>query len=206
MAEDTDLGVEHAEAALALIDAREDPLLYSFALHNAARYKLFAGLGADHDAVDLGMQLQREGAAWEVSVLPAYWALYFDDFDTARTRFEELVRVFRERGNEAHCSVLLAHLAVVEALTGHPDRARALAGEALDLAMQTEQETWIRVALWARGQVAARTGDLTPAGRRRSSCSNAWRLSPISPSRTWLEQCSDWQRFQPATIAKPTVS
>ena len=163
MAEDTDLGVEHAEAALALIDAREDPLLYSFALHNAARYKLFAGLGADHDAVDLGMQLQREGAAWEVSVLPAYWALYFDDFDTARTRFEELVRVFRDRGDEARCSVLLAHLAVLEAFTGHSDRARGLAGEALDLAMQTEQETWIRVALWARGQVAARTGDLTTA-------------------------------------------
>jgi DNA-binding CsgD family transcriptional regulator len=163
MAEDTDLGVEHAEAALALIDAREDPLLYSFALHNAARYKLFAGLGADHDAVDLGMQLQREGASWEVSVLPAYWALYFDDFDTARTRFEDLVRVFRDRGDEARCSVLLAHLAVLEAFTGHSDQARALAGEALDLATQTEQETWIRVALWARGQVAARGGDLTTA-------------------------------------------
>ena len=81
MAEDFDIGADHAEAALALIDEHEDPLLYSFALHNAARCKLFAGRGADHDAVERGIRLQREGAAWEVSVLPAYWALYFDDFD-----------------------------------------------------------------------------------------------------------------------------
>ena len=163
MAEDADFGVEHAEAALGLIDEREDPLLYSFAPHNYARYALFAGRGAEHDAVERGMRLQREGAAWEVSVLPAYWALYFDDFEIARTRFEELVRVFRDRGDEARCSVLLAHLAVLEAFTGHMGRARNLAGEALDLATQTDQETWIRVALWANGQVAARGGDLAGA-------------------------------------------
>lgn len=163
MAEDFDIGADHAEAALALIDEREDPLLYSFALHNAARCKLFAGRGADHDAVERGIRLQREGAAWEVSVLPAYWALYFDDFDTARVRFEDLARVFRDRGDEARCALLRAHLSVLEALTGHMDQARALASEALDLATQTEQETWIRVALWARGQVAARGGDLDTA-------------------------------------------
>jgi DNA-binding CsgD family transcriptional regulator/predicted negative regulator of RcsB-dependent stress response len=163
MAEDFDFGVEHAEASLALIDETEDPLLYSSALHNAARCKLFAGRGADHDAVERGMRLQREGAEWEVSLLPAYWALYFDDFDTARTRFAELLRVFRDRGDEARCSVLLAHLAVLEALTGNMQGARPLADEALDAAVQTEQETWVRVALWAKGQVAVRSGDLVSA-------------------------------------------
>jgi DNA-binding NarL/FixJ family response regulator len=96
-------------------------------------------------------------------VLPAYWALYFDDFDTARSRFEELVRIFRDRGGEARCSALLAHLAVLEALTGHMERAKALARESLDLAVQTDQETWVVVALWATGQVAARAGDLSAA-------------------------------------------
>jgi DNA-binding CsgD family transcriptional regulator len=163
MAEDFDIGADHAEAALALIDEHEDPLLYSFALHNAARCKLFAGRGADHDAVERGIRLQREGAAWEISVLPAYWALYFDDFDTARVRFAELARVFRDRGDEARCALLLAHLSVIEALTGHMERARVLSSEALDMATQTEQETWIRVALWAKGQVAARGGDLDTA-------------------------------------------
>ncbi|HEY6398475.1 MAG TPA: AAA family ATPase [Solirubrobacteraceae bacterium] len=163
MAEDFDLGVEHAEAALALMDEREDPLLYSFALHNAARCKLFAGRGADHAAVQRGMHLQHEAAAWEVSVLPAYWALYFDDFDTARARFEELIRVLRDRGDEARGCVLLAHLAVLEALTGRMERARSLADEAVELAKQTEQDTWTLVALWAKGQVAARGGDLDAA-------------------------------------------
>ena len=163
MAEDFDLGLEHAEAALALIDEEQDPLLYSFALHNAARSRLFARGVADHAAVEEGMRLQRAAAAWEVSVLPAYWAVYFDDFATARARFEDLLRVLRERGDEARCCFLLSHLAVLEALTGHIERAGILAEQAVELAEQTEQELWLLVALWARGQVAARGGHLQAA-------------------------------------------
>jgi DNA-binding CsgD family transcriptional regulator len=160
LADDCDVGLEHAAAALALIDEGEDPLLYSFALHNVARWKLYAGRGADHDAIEHGIRLQRDAAAWEVSAVPAYWARDFDDFETARSRFEELLRVFRERGDEARGCAALAHLAVIEALTGRMDRARGLAAEARELAEQTEQETWIGVALFARGQVCARAGEL----------------------------------------------
>lgn len=42
-ADDADLAVEHGEAALALLDERADPQLYSFALHNVALFKLYAG-------------------------------------------------------------------------------------------------------------------------------------------------------------------
>ena len=48
-------------------------------------------------------------------------------------------------------------------MTGRIDRARRLADEARELAEQTEQETWIQVALWARGQVRARAGELEEA-------------------------------------------
>jgi len=163
MAEDFDVGLEHAEAALQLIDEQEDPLLYSFALHNAARNRLFARGEADHAAVERGMELQREAAAWEVSVLPAYWALYFDEFDVARARFEHFLQVFRVHGDEARCCFLQSHLAVLDALTGHMERARAEAAVALDSAKETEQGTWILVALWATGQVAARAGELDAA-------------------------------------------
>ena len=44
----------HGEAALALLDKRDDPLLYSFALHNVALFKLYAGRGADHAAIEKG--------------------------------------------------------------------------------------------------------------------------------------------------------
>ena len=82
--DDCDLGVEHAEAALALLDERDDPQLYSFALHNFALFKLYSGRGADDAAIEKGMRLQREAAAWEMSSVPAMWARNLDDFGTAR--------------------------------------------------------------------------------------------------------------------------
>src|SRR5439155_11931027 len=163
MAEDCDLGLDHGEAALALLDEEADPLLYSFALHNVARWKLYAGRGADHEAIARGIRLQRTAAAWEVSAVPAYWARDFDDFRTARQRFEQLLRAFAEQGDEARSCVALAHLAVIEAMTGHLDRARLLAAESRDLAEQTEQETWINISVWAQSYVAAQAGDADAA-------------------------------------------
>ena len=162
-ADDCDIAVQHGEAGLALLDPEADPLLYSFAVHNLVLWRLYAGRGADHAAIERGMRLQREAAAWEVSTVPAYWARNFDDFDTARRRFDDLLRVFGERGDEASSCGVLAHLAVIEAMTGQMDRAQVLAAQALDLAGQTEQETYIMVALWARGQVCAHAGELEQA-------------------------------------------
>ena len=161
--EDCTMGLEHAEAALALMNERDDPALYSFVLHNAARLKLYAGRGADHEAIERGMRLQREAAAWDMSTVPAFWARDFDDFTTAIRRFGELLQASRERGDEASSAGMLAHMAQIEAMIGHVDRARRLAAEAIELAHQTEQETWIEVALCAQGQVSARAGALDEA-------------------------------------------
>jgi DNA-binding CsgD family transcriptional regulator/tetratricopeptide (TPR) repeat protein len=162
-ADDPDLAVEHGEAALALLDERADPQLYSFALHNVALFKLYAGRGADHAAIEKGMRLQREAASWEMSSVPAFWARNLDDFATARRRFEDLLRACREQGDEATISGTLTHLARLEAMTGHPDRGRALAEEALDLAGQTEQELYVTMALCAKAHVLMFAGDLTEA-------------------------------------------
>jgi DNA-binding CsgD family transcriptional regulator/predicted negative regulator of RcsB-dependent stress response len=166
MSDDFEVAAEHAEAALGLIDPRKDPLVYSFALHNLARAKFYAGRGADHEAMEKGMLLQREEAGWEISTAPAFWARDFDDFHTAIDRFEDMLRVFRERGDEASCSGVLAQMAAIDALTGRFERGRQRAAEALELAHQTEQETWIEVALTAQAQVSARAGDLGPARTR----------------------------------------
>ena len=181
LAEDCDVAVEHAEAALALIDEHEEPLLYSFALHNLARWKMYSGRGADHEALEKGMRLQRELAGWEVSTVPAFWARDFDDFDTARHRFHEMLRVFREQGDEASSSSALAQLAVIEALTGRLERARRYADEALDLAHQTEQDLWINVALNAQGQVHVRSGNLEAA---RAAAGEALRRIEVQPDTT----------------------
>jgi DNA-binding CsgD family transcriptional regulator len=162
-ADDSDMGVTHAEAALALLDEHDDPQLYSFALHNVALFKLYSGRGADHAAIEKGMRLQRAAAAWEMSSVPAMWARNLDDFATARTRFEDLLRVFREQGDEATISALLTHLARLEAMTGHIDRARDLAEEALGLAGQTEQDLYLTMALCVKAHVCAYAGELAQA-------------------------------------------
>ena len=165
--DDADIAVEHGEAALALLDEDEDPLLYCFALHNLALFKLYSGRGADHAAVEKGMALQRDVAAWEMSTVPAFWARNFDDFGTARQRFEDILRAFREQGDEATVSGVLTHLARIEMMTGHMDRAQALVTEALDLAEQTEQETYLHMALCAKGHWCAQAGELAEA---RAAC------------------------------------
>ncbi|HCU95803.1 MAG TPA: hypothetical protein DHU96_25050 [Actinobacteria bacterium] len=178
LADDCDASVEHGEAALALLDKDEDPALYGFALHNVALFRLYTGRGADHEAIEEGMRLGQEAAVWEMSTVPAFWARNFDDFDTARQRFEDLIRVLREHGDEASVSAVLTHLAVIEAMTGHLDRAGGLAAEALDLAEQTEQETFLAMGLWARAQVLARSGDLPGA---RAACGEILRLLDSHP-------------------------
>jgi DNA-binding CsgD family transcriptional regulator len=162
-ADDADVAVEHAEAALALLDERDDPQLYSFALHNVALFKLYSGRGADEAAIEKGMRLQREAAAWEMSSVPAMWARNLDDFGTARARFGDLLRVCREQGDEATVSALLTHLARLEAMTGHIGRARGLADEALDLADQTEQGLLITMALCVKAHVCVYAGELVQA-------------------------------------------
>ena len=161
------VSVEHGEAALALLDKDSDPALYGFALHNLALFKLYTGRGADHAAIEEGTRLGQDAAVWEMSTVPAFWARNFDDFDTARQRFEDIIGVFREYGDEASVSAALTHLAVIEAMTGHMDRAGELAAEALDLAEQTEQETFLTMGLWARAQVLTQAGDLPGA---RAAC------------------------------------
>ena len=161
--DDADVAVEHAGAALALMDEDADPQLYSYALLVVALFKLHSGRGADHAAVEKGMRLQREAAGWVMSPVPAFWARNFDDFGAARQRLEDLIAALREQGDQAQVAPALTHLARIEAMTGHMVSARALAGEALDLAAQTEQETYLDVALCAQAHVRAYAGELDEA-------------------------------------------
>jgi ATP/maltotriose-dependent transcriptional regulator MalT len=176
--DDADVCVAHGEAALALLDEHDDPVLYCFALHNLALFKLLTGRGADHAAIEKGMALQRDLAAWEMSTVPAFWARNFDDFDTARQRFEDLLRAFREQGDEATAAGVLTHLARVEMMTGRMDRAAGLVAEAIDLAEQTEQEVYLLMALCAKGQWYAQAGDL---GGARAACEEVLRRIEAAP-------------------------
>ncbi len=167
-ADDADLSVKHGEAALALMDENADPQLYSYALLIVALFTLHSGRGADHAAVEKGMRLQRQAAGWVTSPVPAFWARNFDDFAVARQRLEDLIGALREQGDHAQVAPALTHLARIEAMTGHMDSARALAGEALELVAQTDQETYIDVALCAQAHVRAYAGELDGARENAS--------------------------------------
>ena len=158
--DDADVGVRHGQAALALLDESANPQLYSYTLHAVAMFKLHAGLGADHAAVEKGMRLQKAAAGWVMSPVPAFWARDFDDFDTARQRLNELISALRKQGDEAQVAPALTHLARVEAMTGRMDSARAAASEAVDLAGQTEQETYLMIARCTQAHVCAEAGEL----------------------------------------------
>ncbi len=161
--DDPDVAVRHGQAALALLDETTQPELFSYTLHTVAMFKLYAGLGADHEAIEKGMRLQQEAAGWVMSPVPAFWARNFDDFAAARHRLEHLITALREQGDQAQVAPALTHLARIEAMTGHMDDARVLAQEALDLAGQTEQETYLDIAECAYAYVCACAGELDHA-------------------------------------------
>ncbi len=166
--DDADVAVKHGKAALALLDEHADPELYSYSLHTVAMFELYAGLGADHAAVEKGIAMQQAAAGWMMSPVPAFWARNFDDFDTARRRLVDLISALREQGDQAQVAPALTHLVRLEVMTGHMDAARALASEALDLAGQTEQETYLILAQCARAYVCAYAGDTDEARRYAS--------------------------------------
>lgn len=165
LAEDCDIAVAAGRSALELLNEADDPVEYSFALQNLALWQLYAGAGADAEAVERGTVLQRGSASWSTSTVPAFWARAMDDFGTARTRFEDLLRGFAEQGDEASSCGVLGHLAALEAMTGHPERAAQRAREALDLAEQTDQYTYVTLALLADAELRLRTGDADGARR-----------------------------------------
>jgi DNA-binding CsgD family transcriptional regulator len=163
--DDADAGVEHGQAALALLDENANPEQYSYTLCTVAMFKLHAGLGADHAAVEKAMRLQRAATGWVLSPVPAFWARDFDDFDTARQRMADLVAAFRGHGDAAQEAPAMVHLARIEAMTGHMELARALAGQALELVEQTGQDAYLDLALSAQAYVCAYGGDLEQARR-----------------------------------------
>ena len=117
---------------LGFIDEREDPLLYSFALHNAARCKLFAGRGGDHDVVEgvCGCSA-RERPGRSACCLRTGRCIR--RLRHGEGTFRGVGACVRDRGDEARCSVLL-RIWRSRGLHRTLDRARVLSGEALDLA------------------------------------------------------------------------
>ena len=155
--------IEHAERALALVDADTEPGVHANLLQHLAEIKLLSGQGADHALIERSLPLQRQTNVWELTQLGAAWARGFDDFATARRRFRELIEAYEERGLEPELPSALAHLATIELMTGDWEGCERDAREALELAEQIEQPVSACLARYPLAHVLAHRGRIEDA-------------------------------------------
>jgi DNA-binding CsgD family transcriptional regulator len=148
----------HAAAALARIDPAVDPALYAFALLNDAYLRLLLGIAADRAAVDRGWELQEQARIWEFSTLAGNWPKLVDDFGTARARLRTYLERVREQGDESSIAQLAGYLAELECWTGNLDRARAYADEAIEVAEETGQRSYLVQGLRHRAMASVMSG------------------------------------------------
>lgn len=168
---------DHARAALELLSGRDAPVLESFALQHLAFGLLLTGERAAHELVEQSLESQYPTEGWLISSIGAWWPMFFDDFQAARRRSEELLAVAEEQGNEPERQSELVAQARLALWTGAPEEAEALAREALALAEQIEQEPMACVARAALGFALAQSGDVAGA-RRLGEESLVWIGSP----------------------------
>ena len=89
-------------------------------------------------------------------------------------------------------------------MTGHMDRARMLAEEGLDLAEQTEQETYLTWRCARRARCAPGQVSWPGPGRRRGDPATGWASTRTSCWKGWPGPCSAWWSCRQGTSPRPT--
>jgi DNA-binding CsgD family transcriptional regulator len=159
--------LEHADRAVALLDAAESPLDYSFALLTGARVRLHLGIAADHEAVTRGEALQAAAAErdWNVSTTPIDWAIWMEEWDRGRLLLDGGARAADEAGDETLAGALLRRRVELETWSGNLALAAELVETAVEQSESTQQLPAIVSAKARRALVRAHLGDLERAKR-----------------------------------------
>ncbi len=131
-------GLEHAEAALALLDvlgeaARPDVL--GLALGIRERNRLALGLGLDRAAVERAIELETGGY---VARSYGQWLKYVDDFDGSRHWLKRSMREYEETGEDVSIPNVLQQLAMTECWAGNLALAAEYAARSCELAEEME--------------------------------------------------------------------
>lgn len=157
--------LRHAQAALEVLDPELAPLDYAFAVLARARLELSLGIRADHAAVAQAGKLQGAaiGRSWDVSTMPIDWAVWMDDWETARSLLRAAVDAAEESGDETSLGHLLRRQVEVETWSGSLALAERLATAALDRARASQQPMSLASATARRGLVHALMGRLDEA-------------------------------------------
>ncbi len=155
---------EHADAALAIIRAREAPapLALAQALNASAAARFLAGQGLDRAAFDQAIELERGSSVpLADSAFGSLAALlkYADELDESRTMLESIT----ERADVGSLPYALGHLPQLHLWTGRWDEAQRCAQHHLDFAERTQQESQTYAARFNLAVVAAHRGDVSQA-------------------------------------------
>ncbi|HEY3005545.1 MAG TPA: AAA family ATPase [Kribbellaceae bacterium] len=167
--DDFDAGLEHARAAIALLDRQPDPDpgKLSAALAALAETSFRAGLGLDHAACRRAIELEAETVPPPVcnrAIMGfAFMLMYADELDEARRCFLEAHRMAVEEGDHGSLPEAVGHLALLELWSGDWEGAERYAREGLGYAQRIGQDVSVMTARWDLGWVQAHTGRIAEA-------------------------------------------
>jgi DNA-binding CsgD family transcriptional regulator len=132
--------VEHADAAVALLNEDEDPSALAHALVDKLFYSAQVGLGAQRDLLERALRLEEHaGPEAEKSRIALIWFTGMDEIDLARARHAQEDRWYRDRGEDGWRAERLALLARAELSAGNWDVAEQAAEESCSALEQMGQ-------------------------------------------------------------------
>ena len=161
---DLDRAIEHADAAVALLDPEEHPGPYSWSLLLGTYLRLLNGDGDDEAAYRRGRELQERPIDWDdTSPVLGMWPLLHDRFSEARDVYEHGLERARAAGDVTSVQGTLVRLAEIACWTGDSVEADRLADECMALADRTSSSVQLGGSLYVRGLVDAHLGRLDEA-------------------------------------------
>ncbi len=158
--------VRYAEEAVAAAESAAEPLLLSRALTKLADRSYMIDGEVPRGLMERAMALEYKAGPTrrDVQAATSYASMLSDaeDYDASRPLLERLCEEAGE-AEDAALSAPLCELAQLEFWTGHVDRARASALEALALAEQTGRVTVEGQAHWTLAYIEGIAGDVAAA-------------------------------------------
>ena len=156
--------VEHADAAIRLLEPSHSPALLGSVLIQKFVSEAMLGHGAQRSLLEQGLALEaKAGPAAAPSIVPLTWYRGTDQFDAARARFRLDEQWCRERGQEGWRAQRLAYLAEVELRAGNWSLAESYIEDACVVLEQVATRGPWSSPLRIRGYVDAHRGRLERA-------------------------------------------
>ena len=156
--------IQHADAAVGLLDADRHPGAYSLSLLLGAHMRLLNGEGSDEEAYQRGRELQERPIDWDdTSPVLGMWPILHDRFGEALALYEWGHERTLAEGDVTSLQGGLVRRAEIACWTGDWEAADRLAAEGVELADRTATSAFLGSSLFARGLVDAHLGRLDEA-------------------------------------------